>query len=198
MGKGKFRRTLLLAVAPLGCKPASRGLGETSVLSLSFVRLLAIPWTAERQASLSIRTPRSLFKLMSIESGMPSSHFILCSALLLPSIFPSIRVFSNELALPLSRSLLSSSQRPCCYPRWGNSLKEKRGVVWIWAWGSALAPPAPICAVRGWAWGKAGVFPSSPDSAVDSPGQECFCLPWAVRRLLVSDPILSRTRFFYG
>ena len=123
MGKGKFRRTLLPAVAPLGCKPASRGLGETSVLSLSCVRLLAIPWTAERQASLSIRTPRSLFKLMS-ESGMPSSHLILCSALLLPSIFPSIRVFSNESALPLSRSLLSSSQWPCCYPRWGSSLKE--------------------------------------------------------------------------
>ena len=58
------------------------------------------PWTAARQASLSITNSRSLPKLMSIESVMPSNHLILCHPLLLlPSIFPSIRVFSNELAL---------------------------------------------------------------------------------------------------
>ena len=58
------------------------------------------PWTAIRQASLSITNSWSLLKLMSIESVMPSNHLILCYALLLPpSIFPSIRVFSNELAL---------------------------------------------------------------------------------------------------
>ena len=60
----------------------------------------AIPWTAARQASLSITNSRSLLKLMSIESVMPSNHLILCHPLLLlPSIFPSIRVFSNEPAL---------------------------------------------------------------------------------------------------
>ena len=58
------------------------------------------PWTAARQASLSITNSRSLLKLMSIESLMPSSHLILCHPLLLkPSIFPNIRVFSNESVL---------------------------------------------------------------------------------------------------
>ena len=58
------------------------------------------PWTAERQASLSITNSQSLLKLMSIESVMPSNHLILCRPFLLPpSIFPSIRVFSNESAL---------------------------------------------------------------------------------------------------
>ena len=60
------------------------------------------PWTAARQASLSITNSRSLLKLMSIESVMPSNHLILCHPLLLlPSIFPSIRVFSSESALPI-------------------------------------------------------------------------------------------------
>ena len=72
----------------------------SSVQSLSRVRLFATPWTAARQASLSITTSWSLPKLMSIESVMPSNHLILfCPLLLLLSIFPSIRVFSNELAL---------------------------------------------------------------------------------------------------
>ena len=69
-----------------------------SVQLLSCVRLFATPWTAARQASLSIINSRSLLKLMSIESMMPSNHLILCHPLLSPSIFPSIRVFSNELA----------------------------------------------------------------------------------------------------
>ena len=56
-------------------------------------------WTAARQVSLSFIIPQSLFKLMSIESVVPSNHLILCHPLLLPSIFPSIRVFSSELAL---------------------------------------------------------------------------------------------------
>ena len=60
------------------------------------------PWTAARQASLSITNSQSLLKLMSFESVMPSSHLILCHPLLLlPPIPPSIRVFSNELALPI-------------------------------------------------------------------------------------------------
>ena len=57
------------------------------------------PWTAARQTFLSITNSRSLLKLMSIESVMPSNHLILCCPLLLPSIFPSIRVFSSESAL---------------------------------------------------------------------------------------------------
>ena len=72
----------------------------SSVQSLSHVCLLAIPWTATRQASLSITNSQSPLKLMSIESVMPSNHLILCCPLLLlPWIFPSIRVFSNESAL---------------------------------------------------------------------------------------------------
>ena len=71
-----------------------------SVQSLSCVRLFATPWTAKRQASLSIIQSLSLLKLMSIMSVMPSNHLILCHPLLLPpSIFLSIRVFSNESAL---------------------------------------------------------------------------------------------------
>ena len=71
-----------------------------SVQSFSCVRLFAIPWTAARQTSLSITNSQSLLKLMSIESVMPSNHLILCHPLLLlPSAFPSIRVFSNESVL---------------------------------------------------------------------------------------------------
>ena len=71
-----------------------------SVQSLSCVQLFATPWTAACQASLSITNSQSLLKLMSIASVMPSNYLILCHPLLLPpSIFPSIRVFSNELAL---------------------------------------------------------------------------------------------------
>ena len=71
-----------------------------SVQSLSRVRLFATPWTAARQATLSITKSRSLPKLLSIESVMPSNHLILyCPLLLLPSIPPSIRIFSNESAL---------------------------------------------------------------------------------------------------
>ena len=71
-----------------------------SVQLLSHVRLFATPWTAARQASLSITNSRSLLKLMSIESVMPSNYLTLCHALFLPpSIFPSIRVFSSESVL---------------------------------------------------------------------------------------------------
>ena len=68
--------------------------------SLSCVRLFAAPWTALGQASLSITISQNLLKLMSIESVMPSNRLILCHPfLLLPSVFPSIRVFSNESVL---------------------------------------------------------------------------------------------------
>ena len=70
------------------------------VQSLSHVRLFGTPWTAARQASLSKTNSWSLLKFMSIESVMPSNHLILCHPLLLlPSIFPSIRIFSNESVL---------------------------------------------------------------------------------------------------
>ena len=72
----------------------------SSVQSLSRVQLFASPWIAACQASLSITNSRSLLKLMSIKFVMPSSHLILCRPLLLlPSVFPSIRGFSNESAL---------------------------------------------------------------------------------------------------
>ena len=72
----------------------------SSVQSLSRVQLFATPWTAACQASLSITNSQSFLKLMSVESVMPSNHLILCHPLLLPpSIFPSIRVFSNESVL---------------------------------------------------------------------------------------------------
>ena len=74
-------------------------LSQDSVQLLSHVQLFATPWTAAHQASLSITNSWSLLRLMSIESVMPSNHLILCRPLLLPSIFPSIRVFSNESAL---------------------------------------------------------------------------------------------------
>ena len=77
----------------------------SSVQSLSRVRLFVTPWTAAHQASLSITNSQSLLKLMSIESVMPSNHLILCHPLLfLPSIFPSIRVFS------MSQSFASGGQ----------------------------------------------------------------------------------------
>ena len=78
-------------------------LGHQFVQSLSHVWLFVTPWTAARQASLSITNSRSLLRLMSIKSVMPSNHLILCRPLLLlPSIFPSIRVFANKSVLCIS------------------------------------------------------------------------------------------------
>ena len=72
----------------------------SAVQSLNHVQLFATPWTAACQASLSIANSQGLFKLMSVVSMMPSNHLILCCPLLLlPSIIPSIRVFSNESVL---------------------------------------------------------------------------------------------------
>ena len=78
-------------------------LGISSVQSLSRVQLFATPWTVAHQASLSITNSQSLLKLTSIELMMPYNHLILCRPLLLlPSVIPSIRVFSNE-SVPLIR-----------------------------------------------------------------------------------------------
>ena len=77
--------------------------GNLSSVQLSRGRLFAAPWTAACQASLSITNSWSLLKLMSIELVMPSNHlFLCCPLLLLPSIFPTIRVFSNESVLCIS------------------------------------------------------------------------------------------------
>ena len=92
------------------------GIRFSSVQSLSRVQLFATPWTAACQASLSITKSQSPPKPMSIELVMPSNHLILCCPLLLlPSIFPSIRVFSNESALRKSQlySLLAGRLGPC-------------------------------------------------------------------------------------
>ena len=81
-------------------KSTSSRIHFSSVPSLSHVRLFASPWAAAHQASLSIANSWSLFRFISMESVMPSNHLILCHPLLfLPSIFPSIRVFSNESVL---------------------------------------------------------------------------------------------------
>ena len=73
-----------------------------SIQSLSHVLLFATPWTAACQASLSFTISQNLLKLLPIKSVMPSNHLIFCCPLLLlPSIFPSIRIFSNKLALPI-------------------------------------------------------------------------------------------------
>ena len=103
-----YKLSLLLTNTGLAKRFVWETLNESfqfySVQLLSHVRLFMILWTAARQASLSITNSWSLLKLMSIESVMPSSHLILCSSLLLlPSIFPSIRVFSNESVLPIRR-----------------------------------------------------------------------------------------------
>ena len=90
---------------------------------LSCVQLFATPWTAARQASVSITNSLSLLKLMSIESVMPSNHLILCRPLLLPSSFPSISVFSNESILHIrwpkywsfSFSISSSNSGPISF-----------------------------------------------------------------------------------
>ena len=85
------------------CYKMDEARGNSMTLSsvqFSRVQLFATPWTAARQAPLSITNSRSLLKLVSTELVKPSNHLILCHPLLLlPSIFPSIRVFSNELAL---------------------------------------------------------------------------------------------------
>jgi len=109
----------------------------SSVQSLSRVWLFATPWTAARQASLSITNSRSLPKLMSIQPVMPSDHLILCHPLLLlPWIFPSIRVFSNESVLHIrwpkywsfSFNISPSNEYPGLY-----SSVQSLSCVWLFA-----------------------------------------------------------------
>ena len=101
---GYVTETMRLGCLPNACccltsPPTSDFLILSSVQSFSRVRLLATPWTAAHQASLSITNSQSLLKLMSIELVMPTNNLILCCPiLLLLSVFPNIRVFSNESA----------------------------------------------------------------------------------------------------
>ena len=108
------------------------------------VQLFLIPWTSTHQASLSFSVSWSLFKLMSTESVMPSNHLIFFHhLLLLPSIFPSIRVFSNELALRIRRPNLLipwflSQDRPLAPPKnstgdLGVQMQQKCGVGETWS-----------------------------------------------------------------
>ena len=97
---GKHSKVLKIMKNSIFLAPQNNFVIPSSVQSVSFVPLFATLWTAVRQASLSITNSQCLLKLMSIESVMPSNHLILCHPLLLlPSIFPSIRVFSNESVL---------------------------------------------------------------------------------------------------
>ena len=103
LGRGSMSPAIYSLQGFPGSHPQKSSTGEcldmTSVQSLSHVQLFVTPWIAPHQASLSITNSQSLPKLKSIESVMPSNHLILCHLLLPPSIFPSIKVFSNESAL---------------------------------------------------------------------------------------------------
>ena len=100
---GRGNGVLETARGSLPRKPSVQSSGVlnpfSSVQPLSHVQLFATPWTAAHQASLSITNSQSLLKLMFIELVMPFNHLILCHPLLLPSIFPSISVFSDESVL---------------------------------------------------------------------------------------------------
>ena len=97
MTSGNLLRKCVTFIHKVLCFLKSHIICKRKVQSLSHVPLFVTPWTAARQASLSITISQSLLKPMSIESVFPSNHLILCHPLLLlPSIFPSIRVFSNE------------------------------------------------------------------------------------------------------
>ena len=116
--------------------------GFRSVQSLSHVRLFVTPWTAARQASLSITNSQSLLKLMFIELVMPSNHLILCRPLLLPPlIFPSIRVFSNELTLCISGQSIGVSASASVLPM---NIQDWSPLGWTgWISLQSKSSPAP-------------------------------------------------------
>ena len=112
-----------------GSLPSYSWIWISSVQSLSRVLLFVIPWTAASQASLSITNSQSLLKLMSIASVMASNHLILCrTLLLLPSIFPSIKVFPKELVLHIMDLEEEKGQQPVDHEgRGGKRLSELDG-----------------------------------------------------------------------
>ena len=101
-----------------------RVLGISSVQSLSHVWFSVTPWNAAYQASLSITNSQSLLKRVSVESVMPSNHLIFSHPLLLPSLFPSIRVFSNESVLLGVRRSQNSSHRALVGTGWSGPWRE--------------------------------------------------------------------------
>ena len=101
VGNNKPAFALFIKVCFLSVLSSVFWLDPVQFSHLSHVQLFATPWTAAHQAPLSITNSQSLLKLMSIELVIPSNHLILCCPLLLPSIFPSIRIFSNESVLCL-------------------------------------------------------------------------------------------------
>ena len=114
----------------------------SSVQSLSHVWLFATSWAAARQASLSITSSWSLLKLRSIKSVMPSNHLILCHLLLLlPSVFPSIRVFSSESVLlvwwPKYRSFSFSISHPNEYSQLSSNIPRQEYIDWS-SWEAVL------------------------------------------------------------
>ena len=118
----------------------------SSVQSLSRVRLFVTPWTAAHQASLSITNSWRLLKCMSIESVMPSNHLILCCPLLLlPSIFPSIRVFSNGHYQPCSWGFAGFNQMGLTQGlRWLQSEGDEAEVSWKASFGGCSWLLAPL------------------------------------------------------
>ena len=140
-----------------------------AVQSLSRLQLLAAPWTAAHQGSLSFPISRSLLKHMSIELVMPSNHLILCRPLLLlPSVFPSIRVVSNESALPI---------------RW---LKLNHYLLPKTTSATARRPSSSIlCLVRTAPLEQLPVWGMLAYSACSLPSPLCLCLrdPWSRRCL---------------
>ena len=107
-------------------------LQSSSVQSLSHVWLFSTPWTTARQAFLSITNSRSLLKLMAIESVMPSNHLIFCHPLLLlPSFFPSIRVFSNESALCIRWPNIGVSALASILPKNTQDWSPLEWIVWL-------------------------------------------------------------------
>ena len=112
----------------------------SSVQSLSRVWHFATPWTTACQASLSITNSLSLLKLMSVESVMPSNHLILCRPLLLPpSIFPSIRVFSNESVLRIRWPSIGVSASTSVLPM---NTQDWSPLGWT-GWDSQESSPTP-------------------------------------------------------
>ena len=133
-----------LESSPLDCKEI-KPLSSVQFSSLSHVRLFATPCTAARQASLSITNSRSLLKLMPIESVMPSNHLILCCPLLLlPSVFPSIRVFSNESALHIRWPKSWSFQLKCLSTAVYNHGPNSLPFLYSFAFGSNWVSPVPL------------------------------------------------------
>ena len=119
----------------------------SSVGWLSHVQLFAAPWTAARQASLCITNSRSLFKLMSIESLMPSNHLILCCPLLFPpSIFPNIRIFSNDSVLRIRwPNYWSFSFRISPSNEYSGLISFRMGWLDLQPWESLILDTLSIC-----------------------------------------------------